>query len=175
MATATTRLISVNDAERLAELQKSGREFFAPWDAVREEAYFSPEGQHAEVQNVLGRHSRGEALPHVILDENERVVGRITLNGITHGAFQSCSMGYWVSPDSNGRGYATVAVRRMTALAFDELGLHRVQAETLVHNTRSQKVLLRAGFTRYGLAPLYLKIAGQWQDHVMYQLLADGN
>ena len=65
------------------------------------------------------------------------------------------------------------AVRRMTALAFDELGLHRVQAETLVHNTRSQQVLHRVGFTRYGLAPQYLKIAGRWQDHVMYQLLTD--
>ncbi|GAA0325518.1 GNAT family N-acetyltransferase [Kineococcus aurantiacus] len=41
----------------------------------------------------------------------------------------------------------------MTQLAFKELALHRVQAETLVDNVRSQRVLKRVGFTRYGLAP----------------------
>ena len=163
----------MDDAERLAELQKSGRDFFAPWDPLRDEAYFTVQGQCADVRNALVRHGRGEALPHVILDEEGQVVGRITFSGITHGPFQSCSMGYWVSPESNGRGYATQAVRRMTALAFEELGLHRVQAETLAHNARSQHVLRRTGFTRYGLAPLYLKIAGRWQDHVMFQLLTD--
>ncbi|WP_370257709.1 GNAT family N-acetyltransferase [Cryobacterium sp. Hh38] len=82
-------------------------------------------------------------------------------------------LGYWVAEENNGRGYATDAVRAMTTRAFEELGLHRVQAETLIPNVRSQRVLQRVGFVRYGLAPAYLKIAGRWQDHLMYQLLAD--
>ncbi|WP_369826681.1 GNAT family N-acetyltransferase [Cryobacterium sp. Y11] len=61
----------------------------------------------------------------------------------------------------------------MTALAFNELGLHRVLAETLILNVRSQRVLERVGCVRYGTAPEYLKIAGRWQDHLMYQLLID--
>lgn len=61
----------------------------------------------------------------------------------------------------------------MTTLAFGEMGLHRVQAETLPHNIRSQHVLEDVGFRRYGFAAQYLKIAGKWQDHVMYQLLAN--
>ena len=168
---ATTRLISVGDAERLARLQLSGRAFFAPWDPVRDDAYFTVEGQLAEAERALVRYGDGAVLPHVILDEHQRVVGRITLSGITRGAFQSCNMSYWVAPDNNGRGYAHDAARLMTTLAFGDLGLHRVQAETLTHNTRSQHVLRDVGFTRYGLAPHYLKIAGMWQDHVMYQLL----
>jgi [ribosomal protein S5]-alanine N-acetyltransferase len=170
---ATTRLISTGDAERLAKLQQSGRAFFEPWDPIRDDAYFTIGGQQAEVERALGRYRDGEALPHVIIDEREQVVGRITLSGITRGAFQSCSMGYWVAPEYNGRGYAHDAARLMTELAFDDLGLHRVQAETLPHNTRSQHVLQDVGFTRYGLAAEYLKIAGKWQDHVMYQLLTN--
>ena len=170
---ATTRLISVTDVERLAGLQLTGRLFFAPWDPVRADPFFTVAGQQAEVEKALAWHSRGEALPHVILDEDSQVVGRITFSGITYGAFQSCNMGYWVAQESNGHGYATDAVRAMTALAFEELGLHRVQAETLIPNVRSQRVLERAGFARYGSAPQYLKIAGRWQDHLMYQLLAD--
>ena len=155
----------------LRRLQLSGRAFFEPWDPIRDDAHFTVEGQRAEVERALGRYGDGEALPHVILDEHAQVVGRITFSGITRGAFQSCSMSYWVAPDYNGRGYAHDAARLMTTLAFSDLGLHRVQAETLPHNTRSQRVLQDVGFTRYGLAAQYLKIAGKWQDHVMYQLL----
>jgi ribosomal-protein-alanine N-acetyltransferase len=58
-------------------------------------------------------------------------------------------------------------------VAFEELGLHRVQAETLLLNVRSQRVLERNGFVRFGVAPKYLKIAGEWQDSARYQLLTD--
>jgi ribosomal-protein-alanine N-acetyltransferase len=81
-------------------------------------------------------------------------------------------MGYWVGASHNGRGYATAAVREIVRVAFEELGLHRVQAETLLHNVRSQRVLEHNGFVRFGMAPAYLKIAGRWQDHAMYQVIA---
>jgi ribosomal-protein-alanine N-acetyltransferase len=32
-------------------------------------------------------------------------------------------------------------------------------------------VLLRNGFRAYGVAPEYLKIAGRWQDHVLFHLI----
>ena len=53
---------------------------------------------------------------------------------------------------------------RSSRVAFGELGLHRLQAETLLDNVASQKVLERNGFVRIGMAPTYLKIAGRWQD-----------
>jgi [ribosomal protein S5]-alanine N-acetyltransferase len=99
------------------------------------------------------------------------VAGRITLNGIVRGAFQSCSVGYWVSEAVGGRGLATAALRDVKAAAFGALGLHRIQAETLVHNVASQRVLQRNGFSRVGLAPAYLKIAGRWQDCILYQVI----
>ena len=89
-------------------------------------------------------------VPHVILDDSGRVVGRITLYEIIRGPFQSGSLGYWVSAKDNGRGLATAAVRDILRLAFDELRLHRVQAGTLLHNVRSQRVLERNGFVRFG-------------------------
>jgi ribosomal-protein-alanine N-acetyltransferase len=39
-------------------------------------------------------------------------------------------------------------------------------------NERSQRVLERAGFVRYGVAPRYLKIAGRREDHILYQILS---
>jgi [ribosomal protein S5]-alanine N-acetyltransferase len=70
---------------------------------------------------------------------------------------------------NSGRGLATAAVRGIIRVAFDELRLHRIQAGTLLHNVRSQRVLERNGFHRFGVSPAYLNIAGRWQDHALYQ------
>jgi ribosomal-protein-alanine N-acetyltransferase len=166
-----TRLVTLDDAPALAELLRANREFLAPYEPLRSDSYCTEEGQLAVVQDSLSRCEQGTALPHVILDDSGRVIGRITLNGIVRASFQSCSVGYWVGAAFNGRGFATAAVREIVRVAFEELDLHRVQAETLLDNVRSQRVLERNGFVRYGMAPRYLKIAGRWQDNIMYQLL----
>jgi ribosomal-protein-alanine N-acetyltransferase len=166
-----TRLVALDDAPILAELVRVNRDFLAPWEPARGEDYFTVDSQHALIADALLRYEQGSTLPHVILDDSGRMVGRITLNGIVRGAFQSCSMGYWVSAADNGRGLATSAVREIVRVAFEELALHRVQAEILLHNVGSQRVLERNGFVRFGMAPAYLNIAGRWQDHVMYQLV----
>jgi ribosomal-protein-alanine N-acetyltransferase len=166
-----SRLVSRDDVLALAELVRANREFMAPFEPARSEEYFTEAGQGALVANLLRQHQQGRTLPHVIVDEHGDVVGRITLNEIVRGPFQSCSLGYWVSADRGGRGLATAAVRDIVRVAFDDLGLHRVQAGTLRDNVRSQRVLERAGFARFGVAEAYLKIAGRWQDHVLFQLV----
>jgi ribosomal-protein-alanine N-acetyltransferase len=171
MTGVDTRLVAVSDAPTTAELVTANRSFLAPWDPIRPDEYYTAEGQRAQIVELLRQHEAGLALPHVIVEE-ARIVGRITVTNITRGAFQSCNLGYWVAEHATGRGVATAAVARIARIAFGELGLHRIEAGTLRHNAGSQRVLERNGFLRYGVAPRYLRIAGEWQDHVMFQLLA---
>jgi [ribosomal protein S5]-alanine N-acetyltransferase len=173
-AMAVTRLIRLEDAPVLADLYRTGQEFLAPWMPVRSPSYLTARGQRRSIEEALALHEQGTLVPHVIVD-GAMVVGRATLSNITRAAFQSCNLGYWVCESHNGKGLATAAVREMMEVAFTELGLHRIEAGTLPHNTRSQAVLERNGFVRFGLAPAYLEIAGRWQDHVLYQALAGGS
>jgi [ribosomal protein S5]-alanine N-acetyltransferase len=170
---STTRLVTLDDVPALAGLVRANRDFLAPWEPVRGDDYFTEERQRGLVAAGLERHRLRQSVPHVILGDLGQVVGRITLNDIVWGPFQSCHLGYWVSADQNGRGLATAAVRAIIEVAFGELGLHRIQAGTLLYNTGSQRVLERNGFQRFGVAPQYLRIAGQWQDHALYQLISD--
>ena len=167
------RLLTPDDAPALSALRLRSRAHLAPWEPIRHPDHDTPAGQRADVEAALAQHERGQCVPLAILDHDGSVAGRITLNTIVRGAFESCSAGYWLAVGSTGRGLATEAVRAAVALAFGDLGLHRVEAGTLVGNRASQAVLARAGFTRYGLAPRYLRIAGEWQDHVLFQRLAD--
>jgi ribosomal-protein-alanine N-acetyltransferase len=167
-----TRLIAPQDAEPLSALLVANAAFLAPWEPEYPDGHFTVAGQRGAIDTVLGLHAAGRALPHVILD-GDRIVGRITLSGIERSAFQSGHVGYWVSEADNGRGHASAALGEICARAFGDLGLHRVQAGTLVHNAGSQRVLERSRFEQFGLAPRYLKIAGAWQDHVLFQRLND--
>lgn len=167
----TTRLLTLDDAPALAELLRDNRDFLAPSSPIRSDECYTVDGQRAVIQAALERHGQGTTVPHVILDGAGRVVGCVTLSEIVRGPFQSCSLGYWVGAADNGRGLATAAARDIIRVAFEELRLHRIQAGTLLGNVRSQRVLERNGFVRYGVAPAYLNIAGQWQDHALYQLV----
>jgi ribosomal-protein-alanine N-acetyltransferase len=60
----------------------------------------------------------------------------------------------------------TEALLAVVRLAFEDLGLHRVEANIMPRNTRSLAVATRCGFEREGLCPRLLNIAGVWEDHV---------
>jgi ribosomal-protein-alanine N-acetyltransferase len=167
----TIRPIRLDDAEAISALRRDSREHLAPWEPDKGEASFTPEGVRESIEASLQRAEAGTALSFVIEDAG-RIVGGIVLNSIVRGPyFRSCSFGYWVARTETGRGVATEAVRLAKEFAFHKLELARVQAETLPDNQASQKVLLRNGFEPIGLAPAYLKIAGRWQDHLLFQAL----
>jgi [ribosomal protein S5]-alanine N-acetyltransferase len=168
---AVTRLISLDDAAPLARLLTVNRDYLAPWSPLQSERYFTADGQREVLARDLAGYERGGMLPLAIVDADGAVCGRINLNSIIRGAFQGASVGYWVSESRIGRGLATAAVADVIDIGFGELGLHRLEAATLLHNTPSQRVLTRNGFRPFAVAEAYLKIAGRWQDHILYQLL----
>ena len=165
----TIRPVDPADADELAALLRANREHLQPWDPERDESYYTTTGQWQIISDQLRARN---ALPHAIVEDG-RIVGRVNLSNVVHGAFRSANLGYWVAADVTGRGVASVAVAAVVEAAFTTYGLHRVEAGTLLHNVRSQRVLERNGFVRFGTAPRYLRIAGDWRDHHLYQLLAE--
>ena len=101
------------------------------------------------------------------------LLGGITLSNVRRGVAQSANVGYWLGKPYAGQGLMTDAVQTIAPHAFSGLHLHRLEAASLLHNTPSIRVLEKAGFTREGLARRYLRINGQWQDHVTFARLQD--
>jgi [ribosomal protein S5]-alanine N-acetyltransferase len=164
------RPLEREDIPALAELTRANREFLAPTSPLRPEEHFTDEGQERSALEGLQAAENGTALPMVIADGAGNLVGTLNFNSIIRGAFQSASIGYWVSQDRNGEGIASAAVAAAKRIASDQLGLHRLQAETLIDNKASQRVLIKNGFVQYGQAPDYLKIAGRWQENRLFQV-----
>jgi len=99
-------------------------------------------------------------------------VGALTLSNVRRGVAQTGTLGYWIGEPHARRGYMTSAVRLMCDFAFRHLGLHRVEAACLPQNTPSIGLLRKTGFAE-GLARGYLKIAGEWRDHLLFARLSD--
>ena len=161
------RELEAADAGRLAESYRRNREHLEPWEPVREESFFTEQGQQAAIASSLSAVSHG-LLVAWVLTHGDDIVGRLNLNNVVRGVLQSASLGYWVDAGHLGRGLASGAVELGCADALRR-GLHRLDAGTLLHNRASQRVLERCGFEQYGTAPSYLFIGGAWRDHRLYQ------
>ena len=95
----------------------------------------------------------------------------MALSNIVRGAFQSCHLGYRLDGTEQRKGYMTEAVKELTAYAFQNLNLHRIEANIMPHNMASLKVTEKLGFYHEGLAKQYLRINGRWEDHIHTVLL----
>lgn len=162
------RPVCMEDATRLADAYIRNRSHLAPWDPARSDEFYTSDWQRRDTANRLAAFDEGTSLSLVLATDSE-VIGRANLSGITRGAFESASVGYWVDAQYAGRGLISAAVEAAVEIARDDLGLHRLEAGTLVHNHASQRVLQKVGFEYFGLAPRYLRIAGEWQDHKLFQ------
>ena len=165
----TLRPLGPDDAFALASAYTENRKHLEPWEPVRPDSFFTAEGQAERIDGLLRQVADGALMPWVFEDPDGRIVGAITLSGISRGAFCSAYIGYWVAADQQNRGLASAAVRRVCHMARDRLGLHRIEASTLTENTGSQRVLQKCGFEPIGLAPHYLHINGTWRDCRIFQ------
>ena len=159
------RPLTADDADELAALLVENRPFLAPFEPDRIERFYTVEGQQERLE-------RDDKHAFAILD-GDRIAGTIALSNVARGPHESANLGYWVAELFNGRGLATTSVRELIPIAFGDLGLHRLEAGTLVDNVASQRVLEKNGFEQVGIAHGYLHIGGAWRDHVLFQLLAD--
>lgn len=167
----TIRPLALTDTEDLLRILTTNRSFFQSFDPTREEAFFTSEFQHHHISDMIQAFEAGTAYVFAIcLADTGTLIGRITLSNVIRGPFQNAYIGYFLDQKYNGKGYATQAVRLAVQFAFEEVGLHRIQAGTLPHNTASIRVLEKNQFRYEGLAKRYLKINGHWEDHNLYAL-----
>ncbi len=81
-------------------------------------------------------------------------------------------LGYWVGRPSWGQGFASEAARELVRYGFEVLGLNRIQAHHMVRNPASGRVLEKCGMQKEGVVRQYLKKWGEFEDIVMYSILA---
>ncbi|MFI5684619.1 GNAT family N-acetyltransferase [Streptomyces sp. NPDC051636] len=163
------RIAAKGDAPALAAAYLENREYLAPWEPRRPENFFTVAGQQTVLDDRLRQCAEKRTVPWVLESADGRIVGTTTLSGIVLGPFRSACLGYWIAAGHQGRGLATAAVEAVCRVARETVGLHRIEASTVLDNAGSQRVLAKCGFEHIGTAPRYLAINGTWRDHRLFQ------
>jgi ribosomal-protein-alanine N-acetyltransferase len=104
---------------------------------------------------------------------DQRLAGEVNLNNIVRGALQSGTVGYWIDRDRAGNGYVAESVVVLTAFAFEQLHLHRLEVCIVPRNANSRRVMEKLAFRCEGLSERYLEIAGVWEDHLRYAITTE--
>lgn len=99
------------------------------------------------------------------------LAGMVGLGGIQFGFFRSAFVSYKLDAGMTGMGLMAEALQKLVEIAFNDIGLHRLEANIMPRNTRSLRLVRRLGFQEEGLARQYLKINGIWEDHIHMVLL----
>lgn len=167
------RLPRFHDYRQWYQLRSESRRFLEPWEPTWRGDELTESSFRARVIRNEQEFSSGQAVPLLVFERTEKtLLGGLTVGYIRRGAAQCCMVGYWMGERHAGQGHMFGALKLVIPYIFSSLQLHRIEAACIPDNTRSIRLLEKAGFRQEGYLREYLKINGEWRDHVMFSLLA---
>ena len=138
------------------------------WDAQT-----SVSEARAYVRYMLRRYRAGEPASWGIEEkETGRVVGTIGYMWYQRDN-NACEVGYSLARRRWNRGYMTEALAEVLCFSFEELGVHRVEAQHEVENAASGAVMRKCGMRKEGTLRGRLYNKGRYVDVDLYAMLRE--
>jgi len=166
------RILCASDVDVVLEYYEKNRSFLKPWEPLRPDGFYCKEMQTMSLKLDSTSMERGEMVRYwLFTKDTNQLIGTVALTNIIRGVFKSCFMGYKLSQGYVGMGYMSEALEKIIVLAFEEMKLHRIEANIMPRNAASIKLINKLGFKEEGISLKYLKINGKWEDHSRYALI----
>jgi ribosomal-protein-alanine N-acetyltransferase len=172
------RPLQASDWDAWRDVRERSRSWLEPWEPLGEpgapdattdaDAFRSRCGAWDRQRHFDSAYGFG-----IFLRKGATFIGEVSLGSVQRGPFQSANVGYWIDESQAGKGYMPEAVAVVLRYAFDELGLHRVEAAIVPRNARSRRVAEKLGMRDEGTSDRFLQIRGVWEDHVRYAITAE--
>ena len=151
-------ILAYFDAHEVLAANQASKEYHAPWA--------SPPLDTAGFEQWYGQMLTGPNLSFVIREATGKgIVGVVNISQIVWGVFRSAYLGYYGYAAFAGRGYMKEGLSLVVQRAFNDLRLHRLEANIQPDNVRSIGLVASLGFVKEGFSRSYLKIEGKWCDH----------
>lgn len=154
------------------QFYKENRTFLTPYEPERPTDFYTTAGQKRELKNAYKMMRKGENVQFWIMPQDKSsVLGSVMLNQIFYGNMQSAFLAYRLAEKETGKGYAREAVAKVLEVGFQDLSLHRIEANIMPRNKPSQNLVKALGFKLEGMRASYIQIHGKWEDHFCFSLL----
>lgn len=143
------------------------KEFLKDVEPIRPDEYYTEEYQKKLLlKEYLFVNGQTMFKFWITKKDSKKIIGVIYFNGIFFGSFKSTFMSFRMDKDEVRNGYMSEAIKKGMDIVFNDLGLHRIEANVMPSNTATIALLEKLGFYNEGIAKKYLKIHGKWEDHV---------
>lgn len=150
----------------------NNRAHLAPYEPLRDDEYFALENIQNRIINSLNDYQQKRSLLLVVtLKNDQKIIGSINFTNFVYGVFQACYLGFSLDHASQGKGLMYESLESSIEYVRENYGIHRIMANHLPDNLRSSNTLKKLGFKKEGYAQSYLKINGEWQDHILNSLV----
>ena len=106
----------------------------------------------------------------VVPKDNKQLIGNCGIR-INNVELREANIGYELNSQFWGKGYATEAALTILRFGFEELGMHRIFANTLAANKGSARVLEKLGMRLEAQELEKEFIKGRWYDGLTYAIL----
>lgn len=170
------KLSSIEDAHNLSQYYIINAAHFKMWEPLKDDTYNKIESWKERLRQREKDQKQNVGLYFIAYKKDStEIIATCNLTGITYGVFLACYMGYSISTEFEGLGKMKKLCSYATQYAFKNLGLNRIMSNYMPNNKRSENLLNSMGFIKEGLAKKYLKINGQWQDHILTSLINNEN
>ena len=137
-------------------------------------SWVSPPATPAAFARLVARANLPDRKTFLVrVQETRELAGVVTLGDVTFGISQSAFVGYYAFEPLARNGYMSEGVALVLDFAFMKLHLNRIEVNVQPQNAPSLRLARRLGFRREGYSTKYVKIAGQFRDHVRTAILAE--
>ena len=161
------RPLCANDAAALLDLYCHNRDYFAEWEPLRDESFYTLGGMQEFIADAEHEFADKKAVYFGLFSrENGSLIGTGYFTHIVMDHFQACYLNFLLDERHKGQGLMFEGAGRCIDIMF-RFGLHRIMANYCPENIRSGKLLARLGFEQEGLAHDYLYLNGRWRDHIL--------
>lgn len=120
------------------------------------------------ITESLHKYAEGTALNLGMVVKGQ-LVGNISFNTINR-SLKKVEIGYWLIESMQGQGIVTRACRHLIHMAFNELGMEKIQISAATENKPSRSVCERLGMQLEGIITHAENINGRIVDHAIYGL-----
>ncbi|WP_415285498.1 GNAT family N-acetyltransferase [Clostridium perfringens] len=166
------RNLTPENTEEMLDYYIRNEEHLRQYEPTRDSGFYTYEGQKEILTESFRQFIDGTSIDLGIF-KDEKLIGKIKLSNIVYGILRNVFVGYSIDKEHQGKGYMKEALNTVCSYAFEEMGLHRLEASTLMDNSRSQGVLKACGFNELGISEKYLYINGEWRDHKIFYKVND--
>jgi ribosomal-protein-alanine N-acetyltransferase len=109
----------------------------------------------------------------IFTSADRTLVGFVSLMDVIRGLFQNAFVGLTIFNNYWQSGYGRAAAEAIVDIAFNDLGLHRLEAGIEPRNTRCLRGTRLFGFRKEGTKRRAVYLRGEWRDLVMYGLTCE--